>query len=160
ESRYLFQCRHLTAASPGIARAYRDRYGISMTPILNVFPLTQAPVEAAASRDRKQSDPLSIYWFSQTIGPGRGLELFIQAMGKMPGRVILSLRGSDFLGYSARLTTLAAEAGVADAIRFLPSASSDEMARLAAQHDIGLASELGTPPNRAISLTNKIFVYL
>src|SRR5262249_21872492 len=61
---------------------------------------------------------------------------------------------------SARLTTLAAEAGVADAIRFLPSASSDEMARLAAQHDIGLASELGTPPNRAISLTNKIFVYL
>ena len=34
------------------------------------------------------------------------------------------------------------------------------MARLAAQHDVGLASELSTPPNRAISLTNKVFTYL
>jgi hypothetical protein len=34
------------------------------------------------------------------------------------------------------------------------------MTRLAAHHDIGLASELCAPPNRAISLTNKIFVYL
>jgi glycosyltransferase involved in cell wall biosynthesis len=34
------------------------------------------------------------------------------------------------------------------------------MARLAAQHDVGLASELRTPPNRAICLSNKIFTYL
>jgi glycosyltransferase involved in cell wall biosynthesis len=160
EARYLSQCQHLTAASPGIARAYRDRHGVTMTPILNVFPLAQAPADASGGRYRKRSDSLSVYWFSQTIGPGRGLELFIQAMGEVRGLVTLSLRGSDFLGYSARLKMLAAEAGVADAIQFLPSAPPDEMARLAAHHDIGLASELGTPPNRAISLTNKIFVYL
>ena len=34
------------------------------------------------------------------------------------------------------------------------------MVRLAAQHDVGLASEIGTPPSRAVCLTNKIFTYL
>jgi glycosyltransferase involved in cell wall biosynthesis len=156
EDHYLGQCQHLTAASSGIARAYRDRHGVTMTPILNVFPLAQAPANAF----RKCSGPLSVYWFSQTIGPGRGLEPFIQAMGKMRGRVTLSLRGSDFLGYSARLKAVAADAGVADAVHFLPTAPPDEMARLAAHHDIGLACELCSPPNHAICLSNKIFTYL
>ena len=115
-----------------------------MTPILNVFPLSQAPSGPPADRNGRA---LSVYWFSQTIGPGRGLEFFIKAMGKMRSRVTLSVRGSDFLGYSAKLKTLAAEVGVTDALSFLPSAPPDEMARLAAQHDIGLAFELNAPPN-------------
>jgi len=81
-------------------------------------------------------------------------------MGQMRGRVTLSLRGSDFLGYSVKLKALAADAGVADAVHFLPSAPPDDMARLAAHHDVGLASELCTPPNHAIALSNKIFIYL
>ena len=160
EVHYLRQCRHLTAASPGIARAYRERYGVKMTPILNVFPLSQAPAVAAAARPRDCGGRLSVYWFSQTIGPDRGLEPFINAMGKMRGIIVLSIRGSDFLGYSTHLKALAADAGVADAVNFLPSAPPDEMARLAAQHDVGLASELRTPPNHAICLSNKIFTYL
>jgi glycosyltransferase involved in cell wall biosynthesis len=157
---YLPHCQHLTAASPGIACAYRDRHGVAMTPILNVFPLAQAPADAPTGRRRWHGDPLSVYWFSQTIGPGRGLEPFIHAMGKMRGRVTLSLRGSDFLGYSARLEAIAADAGVAGAVRFLPPAPPDEMTRLAAHHDVGLAPELCTPPNHAICLSNKIFTYL
>ncbi len=160
EAHFLPQCQHVTAASPGIARAYRERYGVTMTPILNVFPLAQAPCKAAAERSRDSGGALSVYWFSQTIGPGRGLEPFIQAMGNMRGRVTLSIRGSDFLGYSALLKALAAATGVSEAIRFLPSAPPDEMVRLAAQHDLGLASELSTPPNHGICLSNKIFVYL
>ena len=158
EAHFLPLCQHLTAASPGIARSYYERYGVRMTPVLNVFPLVQAP--CAAAERPTNTDALCIYWFSQTIGPGRGLEPFIKAMGKMRARVTLSVRGSDFLGYSAQLKQLAADAGVGDAICFLPSAPPDEMVRLAARHDLGLASELGTPRSRAISLTNKIFTYL
>ena len=128
-----------------------------MTSVLNVFPLSQAPSRSLKGRN---GNALSVYWFSQTIGPGRGLELVIKAMGQTKSRVTLSIRGSDFLGYSAHLKTLAHDVGVADAISFLPSAPPDQMARLAAQHDVGLASELSTPPNRAISLTNKVFTYL
>jgi glycosyltransferase involved in cell wall biosynthesis len=157
ESEFLPKCQHLTASSPGIARAYLERYSISMTPILNVFPLSQAP---PSPRGDRKGAALSVYWFSQTIGPGRGLEFFIKAMGNLRGRITLSVRGSDFLGYSEQLKTLAAEVGVTDAISFLPSAPPDEMSPLAAQHDVGLAPELSAPANRAICLTNKIFTYL
>jgi glycosyltransferase involved in cell wall biosynthesis len=156
EKTFLPHCHHLTTSSPSIARAYRARYGVTMTSILNVFPLSHAPAEPCPRSKRV----LSLYWFSQTIGPDRGLEPVIRAIGKIKGRVKLSIRGSDFLGYSAHLKMLAKEAGIADAISFLPSAPPDQMARLAAQHDVGLASELSTPPNRAISLTNKVFTYL
>lgn len=157
EAELLPHCQYLTASSPGIARVYGERYGVTMTPILNVFPLWQAPSGPPGNGKGRQ---LSVYWFSQTIGPGRGLEMFIKAMAKMSSRVTLSVRGSDFLGYSARLKMIAAEGGVTDAISFLPSAPPDEMARLAAQHDVGLASELNTPPNHEICLSNKIFTYL
>lgn len=160
EAKFLPQCQHLTAASPGIAHAYRVRYGVTMTPVLNVFPLAQAPDAPAANGPRDRDGALSVYWFSQTIGPGRGLELFIKAMGKAHGRITLSIRGSDFLGYSMRLKALAAEAGVANTIHFLPSAPPDELVRMASQHDVGLSVQLSTPPSHAICLTNKIFTYL
>jgi glycosyltransferase involved in cell wall biosynthesis len=160
EAHFLPQCHHLTAASLGIADAYRHRYGVNMTPILNVFPLALAGASDLAPRAAVNRRPLSVYWFSQTIGPGRGLEQVIEAMGKSSRPVHLSIRGSDFLGYSATLRSMAANACMANAVSFLSSAPPDQMARLAAGHDVGLASELGTPPNRAISLTNKIFIYL
>jgi glycosyltransferase involved in cell wall biosynthesis len=81
-------------------------------------------------------------------------------MGKLRGRVSLTIRGSDFLGYSARLKALATEAGVANALHFLPSASPIQMAKLAAQYDVGLSLELSTPPSRDVCLTNKLFTYL
>jgi glycosyltransferase involved in cell wall biosynthesis len=157
EAELLPYCQHLTASSLGIAHAYGERYRVNMTPILNVFPLSQAPACPPVNRS---SRPLSVYWFSQTIGPGRGVECFIKAMGQMRCSVTLSVRGSDFLGYSSKLKTMAAEAGVLDALSFLPPAAPDEMARLAARHDVGLSFELNAPPNRAVCLTNKIFTYL
>ncbi|UBF28985.1 hypothetical protein K9N68_14775 [Kovacikia minuta CCNUW1] len=83
EGAYLPQCRHLTAASPLIAAAYADRYQVTMQPLLNVFPLADAPASPERQvGDRIGSEP-SLYWFSQTIGAGRGLEAIIQAMGQM-----------------------------------------------------------------------------
>jgi glycosyltransferase involved in cell wall biosynthesis len=159
EARFLPQCHHLTAASPGIAKAYRDRYGVNMTPILNVFPLSHAPSTVATYRPNNDG-VLSVYWFSQTVGPGRGLEQFIEAMGKTRRRITLSIRGSDLFGYSMHLKAYAASVGVVDSVHFLPSAAPEEMVRLAALHDVGLALELKTPPNHAIALSNKIFTYL
>jgi glycosyltransferase involved in cell wall biosynthesis len=160
EQHFLPQCQHLTAASPGIARAYRERYGVIMTPILNVFPLSQASKHSDIGQAGDRGCALSLYWFSQTIGSDRGLEFLIKAMGKIPGRVTLSIRGNDILGYSERLKALAKDVGTAEAVRFLPLAQPEEMARLAAVHDVGVSSELNTPPNHTMCLGNKIFVYL
>lgn len=159
EQTLLPRCQHLTAASPGIAAAYAKRYGVSMEPILNVFSVAEAPISP-----RKQGlligQEASLYWFSQTIGPGRGLEAVIQAMGQMGVPVRLYLRGILAAGYKQKLENLAQKVGVAQRIDFLPSAPPSEMVRLAADYDLGLSLELTQPFNRAICLTNKIFTYL
>ena len=158
ERALLPRCAHLTAAAPEIARCYADRYGIRMQAILNVFPLDDAPVAPVAP----EGGP-SLYWFSQTVGPQRGLEEVVRAMGRMDTPVRLRLRGNPSSDYPDALRTLARQVGGDDLARridFLPVAPPAEMARLAAVHDVGLALEQNRPLNRALCLTNKIFVYL
>lgn len=160
ERTLLPRCHYLTAASPGIAKAYAGRYGVSMQPILNVFPLSEAPASPVRQEgDRMGSEP-SLYWFSQTIGPGRGLESILQAMGKMQTPVRLHLRGNPAPGYAEKLQQLARQIGVADRIHLLNSAPPTKMAQLAACHDIGLSLEPGRDANNRICLGNKIFTYL
>src|SRR5205807_651375 len=109
EAGYLHKCEHLTAASPGIAHAYHVRYGVRMTPILNVFPLMEAPRDLAAHRTCDKDRALSLYWFSQTVGPGRVLETFIYLLAGIP--ILLSDTPAQRelareLGSAARLVDL------------------------------------------------------
>jgi glycosyltransferase involved in cell wall biosynthesis len=156
ERTLLPRCVHRTAASPGIAAAYCNRYGTHFEPILNVFPRAMAP----AQPQRRPSAVLSVYWFSQTVGPGRGLEDIVAAIGMMKAPVRLTLRGSRDLGYSEHLRMLAAKAGCLDRIEFLDQSDPDKMATLAADHDVGLSIEPRIRPNNEICLGNKIFTYL
>lgn len=160
EREYLPECCYVTAASPGIAAAYRAKYGIP-TPksILNVFPLAERP---AQFRETNPDGPLRLYWFSQTIGPGRGLEDVIGAITKLRDCDIeLYLRGRWSSGYE-QLLLQSARNGRLDLTKivFCPPSPSGEMVRLSAQYDIGLALERPASPNRDLCLTNKIFSYL
>lgn len=160
EGRYLSQCDYITAASPGIAEAYAAKYRIPRpVPILNVFPLSQAPQQFRSS---KESDPLTLYWFSQTMGANRGLEDVVQAMGALRGcGVVLHLRGNWQRGYREQLFAVAASAGLEpeQIIAHAPE-PPDEMVRLASLFDVGLALEPGRDENNQIALSNKIFTYL
>jgi glycosyltransferase involved in cell wall biosynthesis len=160
ERRLLRNCHHLTAASPHIAEAYEKRYGKRPVTNLNVFPLTLAPPHPITTPYLKRSGPPTLYWFSQTIGPGRGLEAIIAAMGKMKSPVILHLLGIPATGYREQLEAYAGDRGVSGRIVWHPPTLPDEMVRIAAGYDLGLALELTEPPNRAICLTNKAFTYL
>lgn len=159
ERALLPNCAHITAASPGIADAYAAEYSLPRPAVvLNVFPRSNAP-EAPTARGAAEPGP-SLYWFSQTIGPNRGLECAVQAIGLARTRQHLHLRGTPASGYMAELRRLAAAAGVADRVHVLEPAAPQEMERLAAQHDLGLAGETGYTHNRRIALTNKQFSYL
>jgi len=159
ERRYLSRCEHLTAASPGIARAYADAYGVKEpVVILNVFPKSDAPA-APTARGTAQPSP-SLYWFSQTIGPDRGLETVVEAISLSRSRPTLLLRGNPSPGYEQQLTALAANLGIAECVRILPPAPPRAMVRLAAGYDVGLATENSYTLNRDICLTNKLFTYL
>ncbi len=159
EARYLPGCAYMTAASPGIADAYAAEYGIPRPAvILNTFPKSRAPDQWTPSGSAQPSP--SIYWFSQTIGPGRGIECAIKAVAQAESRPHLFLRGTLAAGYRNRLEELARSSGVLDCIHFLSPAPPHQMEYLAAQFDIGLSGETGFSPNNRIALGNKLFSYL
>lgn len=156
ESVYLPQCQHLTAAAPGIALAYQARYGVQMTTLLNVFPLSEAPTHPAPAL---QGAP-KFYWFSQTLGPDRGLEAMVDVLAAMATPCELHLRGSASSGYHAVLIERAKKLGVAGRLHFLAPAPPDQMMQLAAGYSLGLSLEQSRPMNRNLCITNKAFTYL
>lgn len=160
QSRLLPQCRHLTAAAPLIAREYRKNYGVEMRSVLNVFPLSEAPLSPVEPGPISESRPARLYWFSQTIGGGRGLEAVVKAMARMKTPVELHLRGLTRPSFQTQLDALVAQVGLRRPVQYLPSSPAAEMARLAATADLGLSTEETQPLNRDICLTNKIFTYL
>lgn len=159
EGRHLPGCAYVTAASPGIADAYTEAYRITRPiVVLNAFPLDQSP-SSPAQKGSAEPGP-SVYWFSQTIGPYRGLECAVRAVGLAVTRPHLYLRGTPVPDYVALLRQIAAEGGAADRLHILPPEAPDEMPRLAASYDIGLVADYGHTSNRAVALTNKLFTYL
>lgn len=159
ESRYLPGAAYMTAASPLIAEGYAETYDVPLpTVILNVFPKANAP---AAPSPRGSAEPgPSLYWFSQTIGPGRGLETAVEAIARARSRPHLYLRGTPAAGYEAHLRSLAARVNVADRLHFLDPAPPDQLERLGASYDLGYSGEPGFSENNLRALGNKLFSYL
>jgi hypothetical protein len=160
EEAALPSCAYISAASPMIGRAYSEQYGVPKpATILNVFPSSMAP-SAIGPRATDSAGVLRVYWFSQTIGLDRGLQSFIRAMARAATPVTLDIRGSDRWGHGDTLLALARELGIAGTVKLLPLAPPREMARLAAQYDLGLSLETNVTESRRLCLTNKIFTYL
>ena len=157
EDRWLPRCQHLTAASPLIALAYAENCGVTTPPVvLNVFPLADAP---AAPMPRTDGPP-TLYWFSQTIGPGRGLEPLVELLARISTTCDVHLRGLAATGFPDALAQRARSAGFRGKLQFHGLAQPDTMVRLAAGHTLGLSLEQTRPRNRDLCLTNKIFAYL
>ncbi|MBX9745640.1 MAG: glycosyltransferase [Hyphomonadaceae bacterium] len=156
EGRWLTGAAYVTAASPLIARAYVETYGISEpTIVLNVFPRTYAP-PAPTPRGTAVPGP-SLYWFSQTIGPGRGLETAVEAVGLAQAKPHLHLRGTPAAGYRDCLRKFAASQGVTDRLHFHEPLPPAELERAGAMFDVAYVGETCETTNRAICLTNKLF---
>ena len=137
------------------AKNHADFSGKVIT-LLNCFPLEQQPVFV----EKAQSDnTLKLFWFSQTIGTNRGIELLLKAINIIENNSIhLTLAGrcNDDLfkliekNFSKQLNN----------IHFAGLIQPEYLPHFAAQFDVGLAIELTEPYNRNICLTNKIFTYL
>ena len=169
EGKYIPRCQYLTAASKGIAEAYRDKYKVGMPlVILNVFPAEHLPVRAPGK-------PVRFYWYSQVIGPNRGIELLLDAAtristrrdgGKGDGQeggqgFEIHLRGRIASeGYLNELRNKYEGSGFWDRITFHEPILAAELIGDANQFDVGLALESDVSFNRNICVTNKVFSYL
>jgi len=160
QERLLPACRLLTCASPLIGVEIQATYGIAPLVLNNVFPLSEAPPVPVMPLPVSEGRPAVLYWFSQTVGPGRGLEAIVEVAARMRLPVELHLRGQVAADYASFLQTRAVAAGLRRPLRFLPLAPPAQMVRLAMAADLGLALEESTPLSRDLCLTNKIFAYL
>lgn len=156
EDKYLPGLNYITASSPLIAEKYAVLYKRTVTSILNVFPKT-----AVISVIKNEDKPLRLFWFSQTIGPNRGLETIIEAIASARTAVDLHILGKFADGYGGHLLQLAQNAGItSNDLYFHEPVMADELFKIAAQFDIGLASETGFCLNNNMALSNKIFTYI
>lgn len=153
EHRLLHELPHTTTTSHALAEAMHTRYGGRRPHVIsNSFPLQPAPV-------RTHSGPPAFFWFSQTLGPGRGLEHFLAAWARTTRPSRLVLLGETRSGFDAQLLArLPAE--FRPRVSFLPLVPPDELPAVIACHDVGLALEQPFIVNRNLTITNKIIQYL
>jgi hypothetical protein len=147
------QASFVTVGSAAIGDACAERFGISSVTINNVFRLPAAPIHESGS------GPLRLYWFSQTIGPGRGLDEVVRAVGMADIPAELHLRGVAIPEYAASLDAQCR--AMAPRLRLMQHSTSDPDGMVTACHgfDIGLAVEPGLTLNNALCLPNKALTY-
>lgn len=154
ERTLLHDAAYVTTTSHALAAALHSRYGGRRPEIItNSFPL---PPTLFA---RTTEAPPAFFWFSQTLGPGRGLERFLAAwsLTKHPSRVVLLGAGAD-----AYRQALLAAVPVAQraAISVRPLVPPAALPAVIGEHDIGLALEERTIVSHDLTISNKILQYL
>jgi glycosyltransferase involved in cell wall biosynthesis len=123
--------------------------------IRNSFPL-----QARSRLDAPEVSPVPRFiWFSQTIGPGRGLELFLAAWARTTQPSNVFLLGDERPGYREKLLGRLPAARRGD-LHFIRPVTPEELPSKLAEFDIGLALEPHRPVNRNLAITNKILQYL
>jgi glycosyltransferase involved in cell wall biosynthesis len=147
------QSAYISTTSHAMSEAlHKTLGGTRPIVITNSFPLQPEPGLT------HQVGPPAFFWFSQTIGPGRGLELFIAAWSKIRESSRLCLLGDVDAAYRENLIGRLPQKR-RDWLEFLPITSPENLPAVIARHHIGLALEPSIPANKDYTISNKILQY-
>lgn len=148
------------APSRAMAEAMAEAYDAPPPEVVyNTFPPAPRDGLPRPRPERTGEDRLALHWFSQTIGPMRGLELLFAALpgvrhpvhvylrGACPPSHLEWLRGQIPSGWESRVTVLG-------------RVPNEELPARIAEYDVGLALETSSIPSRDLTVTNKVFQYL
>lgn len=160
EQAYLPRCDYVSVPSHVIAERLAAEYGIQSPLVLyNVFPLKLAAgLKPPAMRPRHSK--LRLHWFGQVIGPGRGIEEAIRAVGILGNAVELHLRGHISPSFQENLMRLARESDAGDRVFFYDQVPHDDLIGTLDEFDVGLALEQSNYSHYALTVTNKLFSYM
>jgi hypothetical protein len=156
QRRILPHARFLTAGSKPIQAEYERAFNVSPHVIHNVFSLPAVPPRLAPA----SGPALRLFWFSQVIGPQRGLEASIAACGLAGVDMELHLLGGDDRGFVAGLENQARRAAPRLKIKHHNRVAPDRIVAMAERYDVGLSVEPGFSRNNELALSNKSFAYL
>lgn len=160
ESRLARDCKYCLTTSNALAEALSLAYCVRKpTVVYNVFPLADRDKLDHQKRDRQNLRLPSVHWFSQTIGPGRGLGVLLEALRHLKASAEIHLRG-NYAGSSRKWLEALIPAEWRNRFFIHPTVPNGELMSRIAEHDIGLALESPVIPSRDLTITNKLFQYL
>jgi glycosyltransferase involved in cell wall biosynthesis len=160
EQRLVRECTYSITTSTAMSAALAERYSAPRPAVVyNVFPFSEREALDGVYRDRRDLTVPSVHWFSQTIGPGRGLEIFFAAARDVAMPFEVHLRGRMATGFAESFHRLV-PAHVRERLFVHDTVSNDTLLSRIAEHDIGLALETSERASRQLSITNKLFQYM
>jgi glycosyltransferase involved in cell wall biosynthesis len=153
-------CTYCLAPSQAMATAIALAYQSDPPVVIyNSFPRVENLPNNPQYHDRANLQHPSLHWFSQTIGPGRGLETLLTALPHLKATVDIHLRGNCPAVYRDWLNANIPD-GWHDRIWIHDTVANHLLPARIAEHDIGLALETSAIPSRDLTVTNKLFQYL
>lgn len=160
ENQVLNLSLHRTCTSQAMAAALAAAYKCPEPLVVyNAFPWADRERLDGEFRDRKQRDCPTLHWYSQSIGPGRGLEDLFAALPLMPRNFEIHLRGTLWHGYQEWLVRLVPEPW-RERVFFHPVVPNEQLLSRIAEHDIGVSLDPCIPPSRDVTVTNKLLQYM
>jgi glycosyltransferase involved in cell wall biosynthesis len=145
--------------SESMSRAIAEAYGCERPVVVyNSFPVSETRGRAIESRDTSHQE-LSVVWFSQVAGKGRGLETLMDALREVRHKVAVRIVGTCSGDYASELLARA-PSECRERITFEPQVHPDALWPILASSDIGYSGELTEPLSRQLTITNKILQYL
>ena len=160
EQRLLRNASYTSTTSHAMGSALSEEYQCPLPKVVyNTFSKYERDSLDRKKKDREDHKMPSIVWFSQTVGPGRGLETLVDALSEVKTSIQIHIRGRCRPGYEASLRSRMPHDS-RHKIFFHPCVPHHQLLSRLAEHDIGFAGELSQCRSRDLTITNKIFQYL
>ncbi len=160
EKRLIRECQYCLTTSHAMAEAMAKAYQAPKpTVVYNSFPWAERSQIDGQIRDRKNLKLPSLHWFSQTIGPGRGIETLMKALPYLQIPVEIHLRG-HCTDSTHQWLELQIPEGWRSHVFIHSTVPNAELLSRIAEHDIGLALESSNVVSRDLTITNKFFQYI
>lgn len=160
EEALLMHSVHKSCTSRAMADALVSEFNCRPpVPIYNAFPWSDRRKLDGKLKDGKNRELPSIHWYSQTLGPGRGLEELFDALPNVRHSVEVHLRGNPVNGFHEWLASRLSEMW-RSRVFVHDLVSNDELLSRISEHDIGFAGEMKYCRSRDLTVTNKILHYL
>ena len=154
EAHALKYAQYVTCPSDSMSIALQQHYKLDrqVSVVYNSFP------SCNIQDNHIQKIPNSLVWFSQTVGPNRGIEAFIKVLKQLDIPVEIHFIGNSTISYGKYLLECLNDTPHKVKIHSLMKHS--DMLSFVNQFKYGLALEDSFPLSRDLTITNKILLYL
>lgn len=158
ERRFLPRAAYVSATSRPMADYLTERYSLQDVRVWhNVFPSIEREGIAPPGQ-RPAALAFELAWISATVGRGRGLEDAMAALHLLPATVTLHIYGA--IGTGERRWFAHVTRGLERRVVVHPLPPATSVLRTLARHHIGLSLDGSNCANRALTVCNKVFLYL